>query len=93
MYSTFQRPGSRYHVGLIEDRIAGGGGIYPSDGLPEGVCELVEMYLTPIARGKELGRQLIERSLSFARDYGQHRPPQLPEVDAKENLGRIKNGR
>ncbi|WP_431214915.1 GNAT family N-acetyltransferase [Puia sp. P3] len=70
MYSTFQLPGSRYYVGLINGQIAGGGGIFPSDGLPEGTCELVKMYLTPIARGMGLGKQLIGRSLSFARDYG-----------------------
>ena len=70
MYSSFQAPGSRYHVGLIDGHIAGGGGIYPSAGLPQGVCELVKMYLAPEARGKGLGRQLIQQSLSFARDYG-----------------------
>jgi putative acetyltransferase len=70
MYASFQVAGSRYHVGWLDDRIAGGGGIYPSPGLPENVCELQKMYLDPSARGKGLGRQLIERSLDYAREYG-----------------------
>ena len=70
MFASFQVNGSRYHVGLIDGRIVGGGGIYPSAGLPEGVCELVKMYLDPSARGKGLGGQLIEKCLSFARSYG-----------------------
>jgi putative acetyltransferase len=70
MFASFQVNGSRYFVGIIEGRIAGGGGIYPSAGLPEGVCELVKMYLAPDARGKGLGKQLIEKCLSFAISYG-----------------------
>ena len=70
MYNSFQLPGSRYHVGLIDGHIAGGGGIYPSAGLPEGVCELVKMYLKPDVRGVGLGKQLIEASLAFARQAG-----------------------
>src|ERR1700759_110644 len=70
MYGSFQLPGSRYHVGLIDGQIAGGGGIFPSAGLPKGVCEMVKMYLAPIARGHGLGKQLIEASLDFARHTG-----------------------
>jgi putative acetyltransferase len=63
-------PGSRYYVGLIDDHIAGGGGIYPSPGLPDNVCELVKMYLRATARGKGLGRQLLGACLDFARQHG-----------------------
>ena len=70
MYTAFQATGSRYHVGIIGEEIAGGGGIFPSPGLPEGACELVKMYLGAAARGKGLGWQLIEQCLAFAREYG-----------------------
>jgi putative acetyltransferase len=70
MYGNFQVPGSRYQVGLLDDRIAGGGGIYPSAGLPAGTCELVKMYLSAAARGQGLGRQLMEKCLAFAGEYG-----------------------
>ena len=48
----------------------GGGGIYPTDGLAADTCELVKMYLLPEARGMGLGRELIEKSLTFAKEYG-----------------------
>jgi putative acetyltransferase len=70
MYSSFQLPGSRYHVGLLNGQIAGGGGIYPSPGLSADVCELVKMYLGAAARGKGLGGKLIRASLDFAGQYG-----------------------
>ncbi|HVS97823.1 MAG TPA: GNAT family N-acetyltransferase [Puia sp.] len=70
MYSTFQVPGSRYFVGCSGGRIAGGGGIYPSPGLPPGICELVKMYLVPSMRGKGLGRLLLDECLRTARRSG-----------------------
>ena len=70
MYTGFQTAGSCYYVGLIDGHIAGGGGIYPSGGLPDGTCELVKMYLATASRGKGLGRQLIEACLASAREYG-----------------------
>src|SRR5262249_19184942 len=70
MYNSFQIPGSRYQVGLLDNRIIGGGGVYPSNGLPEGVCEMVKMYLAPAARGKGLGKKLIEECVEFGRQAG-----------------------
>jgi putative acetyltransferase len=70
MYSSFQTAGSRYYVGLLADRIVGGGGIYPTAGLPEATCELVKMYLDPVARGHGLGRKLIDHCLDFAWQEG-----------------------
>lgn len=83
MYGSFLAPGSRYHVGLLNDRIIGGGGVYPSDGLPEGICEMVKMYLAPSARGRGLGKQLIEECVEFARQYGykQMYIETMPELD------------
>lgn len=62
-----QKPRSAYFVALLGDRIVGGGGIYPSPGLPEDTCELVKMYLYPEARGKGIGREIIQKALAFAR--------------------------
>jgi putative acetyltransferase len=45
LFDLFQTPGSLYYVAKKEDEVIGGAGIFPSDGLPEGVCELVKMYL------------------------------------------------
>jgi len=70
LFELFQTPRSTYFVALKDGVIVGGAGIYPSQGLPEGTCELVKMYLLPSARGKGLGKLLIEKSLRFARQSG-----------------------
>jgi putative acetyltransferase len=70
LYEVFQKERSIYYVAELNDKIVGGSGIYPSDGLPPDVCELVKMYLLPEARGLGLGRDLIKRSLAFAKSAG-----------------------
>ena len=66
----FLVPMSAYFVAESEGKILGGGGIFPTEGLPEGTCELVKMYLLPEARGIGLGRKLIEHCLQTARKNG-----------------------
>ena len=66
----FLAPMSSYFVAESEGKILGGGGIFPTEGLPEGTCELVKMYLLPEARGIGLGRTLIEKCLQTAREHG-----------------------
>jgi putative acetyltransferase len=70
LYATFQSPRSQYHVGVVDGQIAGGGGIFPSDGLPPAICELVKMYLLPPVRGKGLGSRLVGECLQTARQLG-----------------------
>jgi putative acetyltransferase len=70
LYQLFQTKGSFYFVAEEENIILGGGGIYPTDGLPADTCELVKMYLQKDARGKGLGKQLIERCLTRAKENG-----------------------
>jgi putative acetyltransferase len=67
----FKEPQSLYFVAQTDEgRIVGGGGIYPTDGLPEETCELVKMYLIPEARGKGTGRLIIEKCFQAARGNG-----------------------
>jgi putative acetyltransferase len=66
----FLIPRSVYFVAESEGKILGGGGIFPTEGFPEGTCELVKMYLLPEARGIGLGRTLIEQCLQTAREHG-----------------------
>jgi putative acetyltransferase len=70
LYELFQKNGSIYYVMEVEGEILGGSGIFPSNGLPEFTCELVKMYLRPNARGKGLGKTLIEACINYARDTG-----------------------
>ena len=51
LYELFQQQGSVYLIAEADGIILGGAGIFPSNGLPEGTCELVKMYLIPQARG------------------------------------------
>lgn len=70
LYELFQAKGAFYFVAELNGAIVGGGGIYPTDALPEATCELVKMYLLPHARGTGLGRTLIEKCLATAKEYG-----------------------
>jgi len=68
---VFQESLSVYYVAEEEHgKIMGGGGIFPTEGLPPDTCELVKMYLLPEARGIGLGKRLLEKCLNTARDYG-----------------------
>jgi putative acetyltransferase len=70
LYELFQTPGSHYYTALADGEVVGGGGIYPTRGLPGSTCELVKMYLEPGQRGKGLGRAIIEKCLAFAKENG-----------------------
>jgi putative acetyltransferase len=70
MSTAFDVDKAAYFVGLVDDVIVGGAGIYPTAGLPPGTCELVKMYLLPQTRGLGLGRLLIEKCMHFARLQG-----------------------
>ena len=70
LYELFQKQGSHYFVAEENGVLIGGAGIYPSSGLPADTCELVKMYLSPAARGKGIGKMLIEKALQFANDTG-----------------------
>ena len=67
---VFQNNRSKYNVVELDGVIAGGGGIFPTEGLPEDTCELVKMYLLPHARGIGLGRMMIEKCISQAKELG-----------------------
>lgn len=70
LFEVFQKEGSAYFVAEINGEVVGGGGIYPTEGLPADTCELVKMYLLPSGRGLGLGRTLIEKCIDRARELG-----------------------
>lgn len=70
LYELFQKKDAGYFIAEVNDSIVGGGGIYPSDGLPDDTCEFVKMYLLPEARGTGLGKTIIEKSIAFAKEHG-----------------------
>ncbi|MEJ5994691.1 GNAT family N-acetyltransferase [Pedobacter sp. Du54] len=68
--TVFENPNSAYWVVEEGGRVIGGGGIFPTEGLPSGTCELVKLYLYPEARGKGLGKALIDKCFEKALDLG-----------------------
>lgn len=70
LFELFREPGSIYFIAAEENRLLGGGGIFPSQGLPAGTCELVKLYLLPDSRGMGLGAALMKRCISAAREMG-----------------------
>lgn len=59
-----------YFIAMCDGRVVGGGGVYPTEGLPADTCELVKMYLLPEIRGKGIGKRLITSCIEFARQEG-----------------------
>lgn len=70
LYELFLHPRSIYWIAEVEGKIAGGCGIYPTPGLPEGCSELVKFYLNTPNRGKGIGKKLMELCFDSARELG-----------------------
>ena len=60
LYEVFKQEGSDYWLAEEDGVILGGCGIYPTDGLPDGCVELVKFYLSADARGKGIGKILMQ---------------------------------
>lgn len=71
LYNLFKnQSGSVYFVAEENGVLLGGAGIFPTEGLPDGVCELVKMYLSKAARGKGLGQKMIQHVMNWAKENG-----------------------
>lgn len=70
LYEEYQKPKSVYFVIEHEEKVVGGGGLAPLENATKEFCELQKMYLAPQARGLGLGKEIIEKSLAFAKEEG-----------------------
>jgi putative acetyltransferase len=70
LYELFRTPRSYYYVAIEDNQVVGGCGIFPTDNLPDGTCELVKLYVAKEARGSGLGKELMEKSMSWAKSSG-----------------------
>lgn len=68
LYELFRLPRSVYWIAEVDGVMAGGCGVYPTAGLPEGCAELVKFYLSAPNRGKGIGKSLMERCFISARE-------------------------
>ena len=83
LYELFeQTPRAIYYVAEHKNEIVGGGGIFPTEGLPNETCELVKMYLLPSVRGIGLGKKFIQQCIEFAKgnDYKNIYLETMPEL-------------
>lgn len=70
LYELFQIERSCYFVATINNEVVAGAGIFPTEGLPQKICELVKMYVSSVARGKGLGKILLQRCIDEAKNNG-----------------------
>ncbi|MFM1929175.1 MAG: hypothetical protein RL387_503 [Bacteroidota bacterium] len=93
LFELFNTPGSYYFIALIDNKLVGGAGIFPTENLPEGTCELVKLYLHKNARGTGLGKKLLNTAMHWAKEngYTQVYLESMPElskaVTIYENVG------
>lgn len=67
---AFLANNSAYFVCIQNNKLLGGAGVFPTDGLPEKTAELVKMYLRLEARGKGIGGKLMNQCILFAKQSG-----------------------
>jgi len=70
LYELFETPKSKYWVAEENGDLLGGCGVFPTKGLPAGCAELVKFYLTAEARGKGIGKALLQKSFESAKELG-----------------------
>ena len=93
LFELFNTTGSYYYIATIDNKVVGGAGIFPTENLPKGTCELVKLYLHKDARGTGLGKQLLNTAMQWAKEngYTQVYLESMPElskaVTIYENVG------
>ncbi|WP_028296868.1 GNAT family N-acetyltransferase [Olivibacter sitiensis] len=70
LFQLFQQERSILWVAEMDDEVMGCCGIYPTDGLPDLMAELVKFYISRSARGHGVGKMLMEKSMQSAKDFG-----------------------
>ena len=83
LYKLFQNDLSAYWVAEEDGVLLGGCGIYPTKGLPKDCAELVKYYLMSEARGKSIGKLLLQVNVNTANELGYHQLylESFPELD------------
>lgn len=88
MFETYEISKSKFYV--IEDHgnIIGGAGIAPLRNYNGDVCELQKMYFSPEARGKGLGKTMLNLCIETAKEMGykQCYLETMPYMEAAQKL-------
>jgi putative acetyltransferase len=88
MHAAYTRPRSSYFVVADGPRVVGGGGVAPLAGADPAVCELKKMYFLPEARGRGVGRTVLERCLEAARAH-EYRTVYLETLSGMKDAQRL----
>lgn len=70
LYELFQKENTIMWVAEEDGIILGCCGVYPTEGLPSGCAEMVKLYLHKNARGKGIGKSLMQQSIESAKKMG-----------------------
>ncbi len=71
MYNQYTDKNSIYYVAILNGKLVGGCGVKRISNIDnDGICELQRMYLLKEARGKKIGKTLIEMCITKAKEFG-----------------------
>lgn len=70
LFEMFKKERSVLWVAEMDGEIMGCCGIYPTNGLPTDCAELVKFYISVKARGKGIGKTLMQKSVDAAKQLG-----------------------
>ena len=68
MFESYNKERHTYYVLEINDVIMGGAGIAPLKKSKKNICELQKMYFKKEARGKGLGKKMIQLCIDYAKN-------------------------
>ena len=88
LFEYFQTFGSSYWLAFDDDKLIGGCGIYPTEGLPKNHVELVKFYLLSGYRGLGIGKELMFKCFSDAEklNYKHIYLESMPELNVAVGL-------
>ncbi len=70
MFEAYNQPKAIYFVIDAAGKIIGGGGVAKLAAHNGNVCELQKMYFLEEARGRGFGKQILEKCLQKAKEFG-----------------------
>ena len=70
MFESYQSEKEIYFVVEEKGVVLGGGGIKPLKDFEAEVCEIQKMYFSPKVRGKGYGKQMFDKCMHAAKDFG-----------------------
>jgi putative acetyltransferase len=69
MFENYQEDRAVYYVAELNGSVVGGCGIRKLEGADESICELQRMFLLPQARGKGIGKQVMDLCIADAKKF------------------------